>query len=115
MLLEPHTSGLIRPTRKLPGATVKPGESVAGAVLRGVHEETGLTVTQIRRHIGDFDYLSPQGKPVRRLHFAVEVAADGPIQLSAHAGYVWAPLDGDLLVTPSIRAILDTYGSLLGS
>ncbi|WP_083874249.1 NUDIX hydrolase [Nocardia paucivorans] len=109
LLLEPHSTGPIRPTCKLPGATVAPGESVTQAVLRGVFEETGLTVTRIADHIGDFDYLSPAGKPVRRLHFAVEVAATAPIALSAHAGYLWASLDGDLHVTSSIRKILDTY------
>ncbi|WP_187683732.1 NUDIX hydrolase [Nocardia wallacei] len=114
LLLEPHSTGPIRPTRKLPGATVEPGESVTGAVIRGVREETGLTVTHIGAHVGDFDYLSPAGKPVRRLHFVVDVAATEPIVLGAHAGYLWAPLDGDLHVTSSIRKILDTYGDLVG-
>ncbi|MBF6175841.1 NUDIX hydrolase [Nocardia blacklockiae] len=114
LLLEPHSTGPIVPTRKLPGATVEPGESVAGALIRGVREETGLTVTNIGAHVGDFDYLSPAGKPVRRLHFVVDVAATGPIVLSAHAGYVWAPLTDELHVTSSIRKILDTYGDLVG-
>ncbi|MEU4314412.1 NUDIX domain-containing protein [Nocardia sp. NPDC024068] len=110
LLLELPSTGPIRPTRKLPGATVEAGESVTGALTRGVFEETGLTVTDVRHHIGDFDYLSPQGKPVRRLHFAVEVAAYGPVVLSAHARYLWAPLDGkDLSVTSSIQKILDSY------
>ncbi len=113
LLLEPHSTGPIRPTRKLPGATVEPGESVAEAVIRGVRHETGLLVTDIGHHVGDFDYLSPAGKPVRRLHFAVEVAATGPIVLGAHASYVWAPLEGDLSVTSSIRKILDTYQDLV--
>lgn len=113
LLLELPSSGPIRPTRKLPGATVEPGESVTGALVRGVLEETGLAVTDIRHHIGDFDYLSPAGKPVRRLHFAVEVAATEPVVLSAHEGYVWAPLDGELSVTPSIRSILETYRELV--
>ncbi|MFX0575283.1 NUDIX hydrolase [Nocardia nepalensis] len=115
LLLEAHSSGPVRLTRKLPGATVEPGESVAAAVIRGVREETGLTVTRIGHHIGDFDYLSPAGKPVRRLHFAVEVESTRPVLLTAHAGYVWAPLDGELLVTPSIRGILQTYKDLLYS
>ncbi len=112
LLLEPHSSGPIQPTRKLPGATVKPGESVSGAVIRGVAEETGLLVTAVGHHIGDFDYLSPAGHPVRRLHFVVEVASTGPVRLSAHGGYIWAPLDGDLHVTSSIRGILDAYREL---
>lgn len=109
LLLKPHSTGPVHPTHKLPGATVAPGESVVGSVIRGVFEETGLTVTRIGNHIGDFDYLSPAGKPVRRLHFAVDVATTGPIVLSAHAEYLWAPLDGDLHVTPSIQRILNTY------
>lgn len=115
LLLEANSTGPIRLTHKLPGATVEPGESVAAALVRGVREETGLTVTGIRRHVGDFDYLSPAGKPVRRLHFAVDVQATDPIRLSAHAGYLWASLDRELLVTPSIRDILGTYKELLAS
>ncbi|WP_433760237.1 NUDIX hydrolase [Nocardia sp. CA-135398] len=113
LLLEAHSTGPLPLTRKLPGATVEPGESVSAALIRGVREETGLTVTDIGHHIGDFDYLSPAGKPVRRLHFAVEVAATSPIVLTAHADYVWASLDGELLVTPSIRGILEAYRDLL--
>ncbi len=112
LLLERHDSGPIKATLKLPGATVLTGESLAAAVSRGVHEETGLVVTEIRYHVGDFDYLSPDAHPVRRLHFAVDVAATDRIHLTAHARYVWAPLDGDLPVTSSIRRILDTYRDL---
>ncbi|MEV0544132.1 NUDIX hydrolase [Nocardia salmonicida] len=109
LLLEVNSTGPIRLTHKLPGATVGPGESVAAALARGVREETGLTVTGIRHHVGDFDYLSPAGKPVRRLHFAVDVKATGPVLLSAHAGYLWVSLDRELFVTPSIRSILGIY------
>ncbi|WP_433733889.1 NUDIX hydrolase [Nocardia sp. CA-129566] len=113
LLLEALSTGPIPLTRKLPGATVEPGESVTAALIRGVREETGLTVTDITHHVGDFDYLSPAGKPVRRLHFAVDVAFTEPILLSAHGGYEWTPLDGELLVTPSIRGILQTYKDLV--
>ncbi|MGC4994842.1 NUDIX domain-containing protein [Nocardia salmonicida] len=44
----------MRLTRKLPGATVEPGESVAAALTRGVREETGLTVIGIQHHVADF-------------------------------------------------------------
>ncbi|MBB5911537.1 ADP-ribose pyrophosphatase YjhB (NUDIX family) [Nocardia transvalensis] len=113
LLLEPHSSGPIRPTLKLPGATVEAGESVTGALVRGVLEETGLVVTGVGHHVGDFDYLSPAGRPVRRLHFAVQVAATAPVVLSAHARYVWAPLSDDLHVTSSIHGILDTYRDIV--
>ncbi|MFE5475664.1 MULTISPECIES: NUDIX hydrolase [unclassified Nocardia] len=113
LLLERHDTGPIKAPLKLPGATVMPGESLAAAVARGVLEETGLMVTGIRHHVGDFDYLSPDAHPVRRLHFAVDVAATHPIHLTAHARYIWAPLDGELPVTSSIRGILDTYRNLV--
>ncbi|WP_194853219.1 NUDIX hydrolase [Nocardia sp. SYP-A9097] len=93
----------------LPGTTVRPGEALAAAVARAVLEETGLTVVDIRAHLGSFDYLSNAGKPVRREHFAVEVAGVGPIRLTNYGGYQWIPLDGELPVTPSIRQILTTY------
>ncbi|MEU4318354.1 NUDIX hydrolase [Nocardia fluminea] len=113
LLLERHDTGPIKAPLKLPGATVLPGESLAEAVARGVREETGLVVTGIRHHVGDFDYLSPDAHPVRRLHFAVDVATTDPIRLTAHARYFWAPLDGELRVTSSIRRILDTYRNLV--
>lgn len=93
----------------LPGTTVKPKENLASAVPRAVMEETGLVVTGIRRYIGSFDYLSNAGSPVRRLHFAVDVAADQPIRLSNYDHYVWASLDDELPVTSSIRDILAAY------
>lgn len=113
LLLERRDSGPIKATLKLPGATVMPRESLAEAVTRGVYEETGLVVTGIRHHVGDFDYLSPDAHPVRRLHFAVDVATTDRIHLTAHARYIWAPLDGELPVTSSIRRILDTYRDLV--
>lgn len=102
---EPRPGG----TLKLPGTTVKPREPLAAAVSRAVLEETGLLVTDIRGYVGSFDYLSNAGTPVRRLHFAVDVAADGPIRLSNYDRHVWASLAGELPVTSSIRNILTAY------
>ncbi|MBO0855211.1 MAG: NUDIX hydrolase [Nocardia sp.] len=109
LLLELPCSGPIRQTLKLPGATVFPGESVTGALIRGVGAETGLEVTEVGDFVGGFDYLSPAGKRVRRLHFAVAVAETEPVVLSEHAKYHWVPLGSRARVTPSIRRILDTY------
>lgn len=102
-----HIEG--RSPLNLPGTTVRAGEPLDEAVFRAVREETGLTVVDIVRHLGSFDYLSNAGKPVRREHFAVEVAAPGPIRLSNYAEYRWLPLDSDLPVTSSIRRILAAY------
>ncbi|NNH72268.1 NUDIX domain-containing protein [Nocardia uniformis] len=103
-----HVAGRRRPL-SLPGTIVRTGESLASAVARAVAEETGLTVVDIRRHLGSFDYLSSAGKPVRREHFAVEVAGVEPIRLTNYARYRWVPLDGDLPVTSSVRGILEAY------
>lgn len=102
-----HVAG--RRPLNLPGTIVRAGETLAIAVARAVLEETGLTVVDIRRHLGSFDYLSSAGKPVRREHFAVEVASIAPVQLSNYARYQWVSLDGDLPVTKSIREILSAY------
>ncbi|WP_169813137.1 NUDIX hydrolase [Nocardia jejuensis] len=93
----------------LPGTTVRLGEPLAVAVARAVREETGLTVIDVLRHLGGFDYLSNAGKPVRREHFAVRVAGVGPIHLTNYSTYRWVPLDSDLTVTSSIRQIIATY------
>ncbi|MEC3917802.1 NUDIX domain-containing protein [Nocardia sp. CDC160] len=104
---EEHVEG--RSPLHLPGTVVRPGESLANAVVRAVREETGLTVVDIVRHLGSFDYLSSAGKPVRREHFAAELAASGPVRLTNYANYRWVPLAGELPVTKSIRRILMAY------
>ncbi|WP_306359307.1 NUDIX hydrolase [Nocardia sp. CC227C] len=104
-----HVAG--RSPLNLPGTTVRTGEPLALAVARAVFEETGLTVVDVVRHLGSFDYLSNAGTPVRREHFAVEVASIGPIQLSNYVDFHWVRLDGDLPVTPSIHRILENYRS----
>ncbi|MBF6134667.1 NUDIX domain-containing protein [Nocardia otitidiscaviarum] len=104
-----HVAG--RSPLNLPGTTVRPGEPLALAVARAVFEETGLTVVDVVRHLGSFDYLSNAGTPVRREHFAVEVANIGPVRLTNYVDHHWVRLDGDLPVTPSIRRILANYRS----
>lgn len=109
LLLERDEFAVGRSSLSLPGTIVRAGEPLATAVARAVFEETGLAVVDIVRHLGNFEYLSSAGKPVRREHFAVEVAAVTPIRLTNYADYRWVPLDGDLPVTPSIRSILTAY------
>ncbi|MEU6585589.1 NUDIX domain-containing protein [Nocardia sp. NPDC046763] len=104
---EEHVEG--RSPLHLPGTVVRPGESLAGAVVRAVREETGLAVVDVVRHLGSFDYLSSAGKPVRREHFAAAVESAGPVRVTNYAEYRWVPLSGELPVTPSIRRILMTY------
>lgn len=104
---EEHVEG--RSPLHLPGTVVRPGESLAGAVVRAVREETGLAVVDVVRHLGSFDYLSSAGKRVRREHFAASVASAGPVRVTNYAEYRWVPLSGELPVTPSIRRILMTY------
>ncbi|MTE16464.1 NUDIX domain-containing protein [Nocardia sp. CT2-14] len=104
---EEHVEG--RSPLHLPGTVVRPGESLGSAVVRAVREETGLAVVDIVRHLGSFDYLSSAGKPVRREHFAAEVATTGPVRVTNYAEYRWVPLRGELPVTSSIRRILMTY------
>ncbi|WP_157762045.1 NUDIX hydrolase [Nocardia yamanashiensis] len=111
LLLQRDEYPSTRSPLNLPGTIVRPGERLSTAVARALYEETALTVVDIQRHLGSFDYLDNAGKPVRREHFAVGVAATGPIRLSNYFSYRWVPLDGELPVTPSIRAILSGYRS----
>ncbi|GAB2513580.1 hypothetical protein GCM10027167_15070 [Nocardia heshunensis] len=104
---EEHREG--RSPLHLPGTVVRAGESLASAVVRAVREETGLAVVDIVRHLGSFEYLSAAGKPVRREHFAAEVASAGPVRVTNYADYRWVPLTGELPVTQSVRRILEAY------
>ncbi|WP_169815588.1 NUDIX hydrolase [Nocardia inohanensis] len=109
LLLQREEHPSARSPLNLPGTIVRAGERLSTAIARALYEETALTVVDIRRHLGSFDYLDNAGKHVRREHFAVDAAATGPIRLSNYWGYRWLPLDGELPVTSSIRAILTDY------
>jgi 8-oxo-dGTP diphosphatase len=56
---------------QVPGGTVEPGESPRDAVLREVHEETGLTEIEVCAFLGECDLdLSPYGRDlVEKRHF----------------------------------------------
>ncbi|MFJ4654654.1 NUDIX hydrolase [Nocardia sp. NPDC088792] len=109
LLLDRDDHAAVREQLYLPGTIVRAGEPLAAAVARAMREETGLTVADVVRHLGSFDYLDNAGKTVRREHFAVDVAAAAPVRLSNYAAYRWVPLDGELPVTKSIREILTHY------
>ena len=58
---------------QVPAGTVEDDEAPADAVLREVHEETGLA-SRVVRELGTFDAIAPKGEP-RRNHF-FELATD---------------------------------------
>lgn len=97
---------------ELPSGKVEPGETLDQALAREVREESGLVVTEIRDHLGHFDYTSGSGKHSRQFNFAVDVTAAEPIKLQEHGAYLWAALHDEPPVTSAVRDVLNTYRNL---
>lgn len=97
---------------ELPSGKVEHGEALDTALRREVEEETGLTISDIDDYLGSFDYTSGSGKRTRQFTFAVAVRSAGPVRLTEHDGYQWAPLDGEPPVTDAVSAVLATYRQL---
>ncbi len=87
LLLERDDSGPVKAILKLPGTTVEPREPLDAAPTRGCHRRDGPARNPNPMPRRAFRLSLPVGKPVRRLHFAVDVAATFSIRLSAHTAY----------------------------
>ncbi|RJQ79988.1 NUDIX domain-containing protein [Pseudonocardiaceae bacterium YIM PH 21723] len=94
---------------ELPSGKVEGDEGLVPAVLREVEEETGLIVTDIDFHVGNFDYTSGSGKKSRQFNFAVSVAEITDIKLSEHDTHVWVSLSDELPVTDAVKEIFEEY------
>ncbi|MBF6332495.1 NUDIX domain-containing protein [Nocardia transvalensis] len=94
---------------ELPSGKVEPGEALDQALVREVKEETGLHVTQIAHHVGDFDYRSGSGKKSRQFNFAVDVVSAEPIVLQEHDAYTWTALTEEPPVTDEVKQVLARY------
>lgn len=95
---------------ELPSGKVDEGEDLEAALVREVAEETGLKVTEIIQHLGNFDYKSKSGKTTRQFNFLVKVENLDKVTLNAeeHSAYAW--VDSSTLpaysVTDSVSGIL---------
>lgn len=76
---------------ELPSGKVDEGEDLETALVREVAEETGLKVTEIIQHLGNFDYTSKSGKTTRQFNFLVKVESLDKITLNAeeHSAHAW--------------------------
>lgn len=94
---------------ELPSGRVELGEDLADALIREVKEETGLTVTEITRYLGSFDYASASGRPTRQHNFAVIAQPPLDVVLTEHDHAAWTPTAEGFLVTGAVRQVLSDY------
>lgn len=96
---------------EIPSGGVDPGETLDVALIREIMEETSLTVAEIGRHLGNFDYSSASGKNARQFNFIVMVKPPYDIKLTEHDDYVWCPEDqlGLYNITPKTLSILQAF------
>jgi 8-oxo-dGTP diphosphatase len=79
------------------------------ALVREMHEETGLEVSEIGDFLGSFHYTSGSGKKSRQFNFVVSVAATEPVTLTEHDEHAWAPVESDLPVTDAVKQVFEAY------
>lgn len=98
---------------ELPSGKVETGESLIDALIREVREETALTVTEINRYLGSFDYTSGSGRRTRQHNFAVTVQTPLDIILTEHTHAAWTSTAADdYPVTDAVRQVLKEYRDL---
>jgi len=93
---------------ELPSGLVEGKETLAAALRREVHEETGLVVTGINSYLGFFNYVSRGGATTRQFNFSVSVADYSFIKLTEHDAFIWAESKdlGRLKITEAVRSAI---------
>ncbi|MCS0635054.1 NUDIX domain-containing protein [Streptomyces sp. LP05-1] len=91
---------------EVPSGKVEAGETLVEALHRETTEETGLTIGEVLRYVGHFDYPDSRGGITRQFNFAVTVEKTEPIVLTEHDTHQWA-LPGDLPeVSEAVRMLI---------
>ena len=99
---------------ELPSGEVESGESLEEALCREVKEETGLEISNIKRYLGHFDYLSKSKKITRQFNFHVEVKDISRITLKEHSNCAWVSSKNleKYNVTNEVKKILKRFWTL---
>ena len=105
LLLRRKPSDFMGGFYELPSGLVEGKETLADALHREVHEETGLVVTRIDTYLGFFNYVSRGGTTTRQFNFSVSVEDYSFIKLTEHDAFIWAESKdlGRLKITEPVR------------
>ncbi|MDE1827945.1 MAG: NUDIX domain-containing protein [Candidatus Micrarchaeota archaeon] len=95
---------------ELPSGKVENNETLPQALCREILEETGMKVLKIKKHLGNFDYLSKKGENTRQFNFEVTVE-DSNIKLSEHDAFAWVNKaeKNNYNITDNVNAVLNEF------
>lgn len=109
LLLQRPTGDFRGGTWELPSGKVDPGDGdLFTALHRGVHEETGLTITEITNYLGAFDYTSGSGKRTRQ-HTWTAATAPAEVRLTEHDNFAWTPHVENYPVSVEVQKLIDAH------
>ncbi len=115
LLLKRHPSDFMPNIEELPSGAVHEGETLRDAVLREIHEETGLIASEVKLYLNSFDYSSRKGVATRQFNFLVTTKNWEPVTLSPneHTNYSWRAFHQKAHLSEQMCEILDVLSHSL--
>lgn len=107
LLLRRNAADFMGGLWEIPSGVVESGEDSLSALQREVLEETGLSITEVIKQLGSFEYRSKSGRTTKQMNFLVELFAGTPV-LVDHDQFAWVTIEKleDSGLTQEVRAVV---------